>query len=66
MISRDKITEIFCMADDFCKLYDRFIKANGLAPKRDKSKRMYHRYKTHLYFFGGALYCAIFPLRKAY
>ena len=43
MISRDKITEIFCMADDFCKLYDRFIKANGLAPKRDKSKRKYHR-----------------------
>ena len=31
------------MADDFCKLYDRFIKANGLAPKRDKSKRKYHR-----------------------
>ena len=44
MISRDKITEIFCMADDFCKLYDSFIKANGLAPKRDKSKRKYHRY----------------------
>lgn len=31
------------MSDDFCKLYDRFIKANGLAPKRDKSKRKYHR-----------------------
>lgn len=43
MISRDKITEIFCMADDFCKLYDRFIKANDLAPKRAKSKRKYHR-----------------------
>ena len=42
-ISRDKITEIFCMDDDFCKLYDRFIKANVLAPKRDKSKRKYHR-----------------------
>lgn len=25
MVSTDKITEIFCMADDFCKLYDRFI-----------------------------------------
>ena len=43
MISRDKINEIFCMSDDFCKLYDRFIKANGLTPKRDKSKRKYHR-----------------------
>ena len=25
MVATDKITEIFCMADDFCKLYDRFI-----------------------------------------
>lgn len=25
------------MADDFCQVYDRFIKINGLAPKRDKS-----------------------------
>ena len=43
MISIDKITEIFYMADDFCKLYDRFIKAYGLVPKLDKSKRRYHR-----------------------
>lgn len=43
MMSRYIITEIFCMADYFCKLYDRFVKANGLAPKRDKSKRKYHR-----------------------
>ena len=42
-IARDKITENFCMADDFCHIYDRFIKINGLAPKRDKSKRKYHR-----------------------
>ena len=45
-IARDKITEIFCMADDFCHIYDRFIKINGLAPKRDKSKRKYHRDST--------------------
>ena len=38
-----KVTEIFCISDDFCKLYDQFIKANGLAPKLDKSKRKYHR-----------------------
>ena len=38
-IAKDKIPEIFCMADDFCHVYDRFIKINGLAPKRDKSKR---------------------------
>ena len=34
------------MADDFCHVYDRFIKINGLAPKRDKSKRKYHRDST--------------------
>ena len=45
-IARDKITEIFCIADDFCHIYARFIKINGLAPKRDKSKRKYHRDST--------------------
>lgn len=43
MITEDKITEIFCMADDFCKIYDKFIKVNGLGPKRDNKKREYHR-----------------------
>lgn len=42
-IDNDKITDIFCKADDFCRIYDRFIKVNGLAPKRDRSKRRYHR-----------------------
>jgi len=42
-IAEDKITEIFCMADDFCKVYERFIKVNGLAPARDKARRKYHR-----------------------
>ena len=42
-IDNDKVTKIFCMADDFCRVYDRFVKVNGLAPKRDKSKRRYHR-----------------------
>ena len=42
-IDNDKVTEIFCMADDFCRVYDRFVKVNGLATKRDKSKRRYHR-----------------------
>lgn len=45
-IAKDKITEIFCMADDFCQVYDRFIKVNGLAPVRDKKKRRYHRDST--------------------
>ena len=45
-INKDKITEIFFMADNFCQLYDRFIKINGLACKRDKPKRKYHRDST--------------------
>ena len=43
MITEDEITKIFCMADDFSKIYDKFIKANGLGPKRDRRKREYHR-----------------------
>ena len=42
-IDNDEITEIFCMADDFCRLYDRFIKINGLARRLDNPKRKYHR-----------------------
>ena len=42
-IDNDKVTKIFCMADDFCRVYDRFVKVDGLAPKRGKSKRRYHR-----------------------
>lgn len=43
MITEDEITKIFCMADDFCKIYDKFIKVNGLGPRRDRRKRNYHR-----------------------
>lgn len=43
VITDDKVMEIFCKTDDFCKLYDKFIKVNGLLPARDKSKRRYHR-----------------------
>ena len=41
MITEDEITKIFCMADDFCKIYDKFIRTNGLGPKRDRRKREY-------------------------
>ena len=43
MITEDEITKIFCMTDDFCKIYDKFIMINGLGPKRDRRKREYHR-----------------------
>ena len=25
MITEDKVTELFCMADDFCKFFDRMV-----------------------------------------
>ena len=38
-ISKYEITEFFCFADDFCRLYDRFFKIDRLTRKRDKSER---------------------------
>ena len=32
MITKDKTTEIFCMADDFCKLFDAITTKNTLKP----------------------------------
>ena len=40
MFTEDKITEIFCMADDFCKFYDAMMAKYTI--KRVK-KREYHR-----------------------
>ena len=40
MFSEDKVTEIFCMADDFCKFFDAKMKKYTL-PKT--TKRTYHR-----------------------
>ena len=44
MFSEDKVTEIFCMADDFCKFFDAKMKKYTL-PKT--TKRAYH-FKLHL------------------
>jgi hypothetical protein len=43
MFSEDKVTEIFCMADDFCKFFDAKMKKYTL-PKT--TKRAYHREGT--------------------
>ena len=40
MITEDKVTEIFCMADDFCKSFDAMTAKYTLIPTR---KRKYHR-----------------------
>ena len=43
MITEDKITEIFCMTDDFCKLFDAITAKYTLKPT---GKRKYHRSST--------------------
>ena len=43
MITEDKITELFCMADGFCKLFDAMTIKYTLKPT---GKRKYHRNST--------------------
>ena len=43
MITVDKVTEIFCMADDFCKFFDAMTAKYALKPT---GKRKYHRNST--------------------
>ena len=40
MITEDKVTEIFCMADDFCKFFDAMTAKYTLKPT---GKRKYYR-----------------------
>ena len=37
MIAPDKIAEIFCIADDFCKEFDKEIKKTSASGQRDVS-----------------------------
>lgn len=39
LLTQDKITEIFCLADDFCKDYAQLIKQNKTLPSNDGKKR---------------------------
>ena len=43
MITEDKVTEIFYMADDFCKFFDAMTAKYALKPT---GKRKYHRIST--------------------
>ena len=43
MITEAKVTEIFCMADDFCKFFDAMTAKYALKPT---GKRKYHRNST--------------------
>ena len=43
MITEDKVTEIFCIADYFCKFHDAMILKHTL---KCNEKRKYHRDST--------------------
>ena len=43
MITEDKVTEIFCIVDDFCKFFDTIVAKYMLKPT---GKRNYHRNST--------------------
>ena len=43
MITDDKVTELFCMADDFCKFFDVMMTRYTL---KSSTKRQYHRDST--------------------
>ena len=43
MITEDKVTELFCIADDFCKFFDTMMAKYTIKPPR---KRNYHRDST--------------------
>ena len=38
MITEDKVTEIFCMADDFCKFFDAMVAKYTLVESTSKCK----------------------------
>ena len=43
MLTEDKITEIFVMADEFCKKFNEMLSRHGLMEPRPSNKRKYHR-----------------------
>ena len=43
MLTEDKVTEIFCIVDDFCKFFDAMTAKYTLKPT---GKRKYHRNST--------------------
>ena len=46
MFTEDKITEIFCMADDFCTFFDETVQQYTLEDPNKPVKRPYHRSST--------------------
>ena len=65
MITEDKVTEIFCIADDFCKVFDAQMAKYSFKAER---KRKYHReswffgFKLHQHSLSGYLGYPGYPL----
>ncbi len=43
MLTEDKITEIFVIADEFCKVFNAMLRRRGISKIRTDRKREYHR-----------------------
>gem|GEM_PF-1403685 len=48
MFSESKVTEIFFMADEFCKVYERMMSKSSVKTADLPKKRKYHRASTLL------------------
>jgi hypothetical protein len=46
MFTEDKVTEIYCLADDFCKFFDSLMKRYSIEDQKALNKRKYHRSST--------------------
>ena len=58
MFTEDKVTEFFCMADDFCKFFDAMMAKYTI---KEQKKREYHRNGKRSVNITGT---ALFPRRK--
>lgn len=43
MLTEDKVTEIFVIADELCKVFNAMLSCRGISETRTDRKRKYHR-----------------------
>jgi hypothetical protein len=49
MITEDKVIEIFCMADDFCKFFDAMMAKYTLTPSKAEISPLFYHVKSGSY-----------------
>jgi len=65
MFTESKVTEIFFMADEFCKVFNRMMAKYTIIDDSKPSKRKYHRDSTMSYLLAAiAAYC-FFPKKPS-